>query len=808
MFNTLSMLLFFTFALIGFLWLLHFSLGLKKTKSEKNSDKSNFHLFNILDDPILITNERDTILFSNDAFKTWNSNHHSHRFSSLFTNNTKAEIALYQLKVKALRNEYAQEEICLEHSDFLKNSIFCGNILNVSVRSYRDAEEYILIWRFSKVKNLNIESNTTIKNFQYVYDHFDQAPAGLMVIDNTGIVQYINTTLALWLHIDNETIHHQKIHINKLFTFKTFIDEHYEISDDFKNIKTLKNGFLKSKDKQTPPVFLQIVAIEEYEQNDHIIYRFVVINSSSMTNKKNRISDDTQFLFNIIDHIPFAMGVLNTNKQLIYSNKFFQDLFDTSFKKNNLIEIHEILSSQSCHQIDHIFENLKTKQISSQWYETTFDNDRHLNFHIFNLFFDNYKESDAIAILSVQEKTEQKRIEDKMAEGQKMQAVGQLAGGIAHDFNNVLTAILMSCDLLLASHRSSDPTHADLINIKNNANRAASLVQQLLAFSRRQTLRPEVADLTDLLSDIRALLIPLLGSHTQLKVVHGRDLWRVKVDLSSFQRVVMNLVINARDAMPDGGVVHIKTSNMKAEDTKKLHYSSLEPHDYVVIDVQDTGTGIPKSIQEKMFEPFFTTKEVGKGTGLGLSMVYGIVKQTGGFIYCDSIEGQGTTFRIFLRRYTLSPADEHSNSPNIKIDVPFKNEKDSTINKNTDLSGSATVLLVEDEHAVRMGGVRALQSRGYQVLEAENGVEALEILEENNGAVDIVVSDVVMPEMDGPTLLSNMKQKYPDIKFVFVSGYAKDAFAKSLPKDAVFGFLSKPFTLKQLALKVKETLEE
>ena len=389
-----------------------------------------------------------------------------------------------------------------------------------------------------------------------------------------------------------------------------------------------------------------------------------------------------------------------------------------------------------------------------------------------------------------------------MAQGQKLQAVGQLAGGIAHDFNNVLTAILMSCDLLLASHRSSDPAHADLINIKNNANRAASLVQQLLAFSRRQTLRPEVVDLTELLSDVRNLLMPLLGSNIQLKFNHGRDLWSVKVDQSSFQRVLMNLVINARDAMAHGGIITITTANISRSESETIQHHDFLPGEYVELAVQDTGTGIPKSVQEKMFEPFFTTKEVGKGTGLGLSMVYGIVKQTGGYIYCDSVEGEGTTFRIYLPRYNASLVID--NSSNDKKNDNNTNQAE----KNADLSGTATILLVEDEAAVRMGGVRALQSRGYTVLEAENGLEALDVIDEHNGVVDLVVSDVVMPEMDGPTLLGELRKKYPTIKFVFVSGYAKDAFAKNLPDDAVFGFLSKPFTLKQLAMKVKEMLSD
>jgi len=357
----------------------------------------------------------------------------------------------------------------------------------------------------------------------------------------------------------------------------------------------------------------------------------------------------------------------------------------------------------------------------------------------------------------------------------------------------------MASDLLLTNHRPSDPSFPDIMNIKQNANRAASLVRQLLAFSRRQTLRPEVLNLTDVLADLRMLLQRLMNNSAELKIEHGRDLWPIKADLGQFEQVVVNLAVNARDAMPDGGALTVRTRNVPAEDVAGFNYRELTPGDYVLVEVEDTGTGIDPETIKKIFEPFFTTKEVGKGTGLGLSMVYGIVKQTGGSIYCESEVGKGTTFRIFLPRHV--PAEAETASSEIEA-------KEAARAVNRDLSGSARVLVVEDEDAVRMGSVRALTSRGYEVHEATSGVEALEIFREMDGKVDIVVSDVVMPEMDGPTLLRELRKIQPDIKFIFVSGYAEDAFAKNLPSDAVFGFLPKPFSLKQLATTVKEMLED
>jgi two-component system cell cycle sensor histidine kinase/response regulator CckA len=388
------------------------------------------------------------------------------------------------------------------------------------------------------------------------------------------------------------------------------------------------------------------------------------------------------------------------------------------------------------------------------------------------------------------ETTERRTLENQINQSQKMEMVGQLAGGIAHDFNNVLSAIMMATDFLLSAHKPTDPSFQDIMQIKQNANRAAALVRHLLAFSRKQTLRPQVLDLGESLSDIENLLKRLIGEKVKLEVVHGRDLWPIKVDLSQFEQVIVNLAVNARDAMPEG---------VSAAEAGQLAYKGMPAAEYVRIDVADTGTGIPADIVDKIFEPFFSTKEVGKGTGLGLSTVYGIVKQTGGFIYVDSEAGRGTSFHIFLPR--------HHPEQEVQPDTPAAPKETAAAPKpRADLTGQGTILLVEDEEGLRSLNARGLRSRGYSVIEASNGVEALEALEEKNGAVDLVVSDVVMPEMDGPTLLKTMRGRNPDLKIIFVSGYAEDAFEKSLPKNQQFAFLPKPFSLSQLVAAVKETM--
>jgi two-component system cell cycle sensor histidine kinase/response regulator CckA len=414
------------------------------------------------------------------------------------------------------------------------------------------------------------------------------------------------------------------------------------------------------------------------------------------------------------------------------------------------------------------------------------------------------------------ETTAQRELENKVTQQQKMELVGQLAGGIAHDFNNVLSAIIMATDFLLNAHKPTDPSFGDIMQIKQNANRAASLVRHLLAFSRKQTLRPQVLDLGEVLSDLTMLLRRLIGEKVALDVVHGRDLWPVKADISQFEQVIVNLAVNARDAMPNGGRLQLRTTNVTATECERYNTKGMPAANYVLVEVRDTGTGIPESILGKIFDPFFSTKEVGKGTGLGLSTVYGIIKQTGGFVYVDSVLHQGTTFRIFLPRHIpgaeeLAEQAAEAEAPAITHTLVAADQVKRAAGApakaaSVDLTGQGIILLVEDEEGLRALNARGLASRGYTVLEASNGVEAIDVLEKYGKPVDLVVSDVVMPEMDGPTLARELRTRNPDLKIIFVSGYAEDAFQKNLPEHGQFAFLPKPFTLKQLVAAVKETL--
>lgn len=394
-----------------------------------------------------------------------------------------------------------------------------------------------------------------------------------------------------------------------------------------------------------------------------------------------------------------------------------------------------------------------------------------------------------IAVIS--DATELKTLEAQFVQSQKMQAVGQLAGGVAHDFNNLLTAINGHCDLLLMRHETTDPDHADLTQIRQNANRAASLVRQMLAFSRKQTLRPKVLSLVETLAELSHLLNRLLGEKVRLHLDHEGELGLVRVDERQFEQVVMNLVVNARDAMPGGGDVRIRTSNVDLDQELRRDRAVVPPGAWVLVEVSDSGEGIPPDKIANIFEPFFTTKKVGEGTGLGLSTAYGIIKQTGGFIFADSQPGRGAVFSVWLPRLE----EEGGEMPVVEREPEPR--APAAISSSSGPTG--VVLLVEDEAPVRSFATRALQLRGWEVIEAESAEMALEVLEDKALVIDVIISDVVMPGMDGPTWVKQARLTRPDVKVIFVSGYAEDAFQRNLEGLTDFHFLPKPFSLIDLA---------
>ncbi|MEM8591486.1 MAG: ATP-binding protein, partial [Pseudomonadota bacterium] len=411
---------------------------------------------------------------------------------------------------------------------------------------------------------------------------------------------------------------------------------------------------------------------------------------------------------------------------------------------------------------------------------------------------------ETVLVAVLNDATELKSLEMQFVQSQKMQAIGQLAGGVAHDFNNLLTAIAGHCDLLLLRHDNSDADYSDLMQIHQNTNRAASLVSQLLAFSRKQNLRPEAIDMCDTLADMGHLLNRLVGEKVALEQTHPSELPAIRADKRQLEQVLMNLVVNARDAMPDGGTITISTEAQTLIEPLERARARVPAGDYVLVHVRDEGVGIPLEKQSQIFEPFVTTKRVGEGTGLGLSTAYGIVKQSGGFIFVESTPAVGTTFTLYFPVLEAGESAAATGHAAATANAPQRMPISSL--DADDEENRGTVLLVEDEAPVRAFASRALRLRGFTVLEADSAEAALSTLQDDKVHVDIFVTDVVMPGQDGPSWVREALQKRPQTKVVFVSGYAKETFTDRQSNIPNSVFLPKPFSLNELTQVVQDAL--
>ncbi len=399
-------------------------------------------------------------------------------------------------------------------------------------------------------------------------------------------------------------------------------------------------------------------------------------------------------------------------------------------------------------------------------------------------------EEGILVLAAIRDVTERKRLEEQFRQAQKMEAVGRLAGGIAHDFNNILTAILGSASLLLEDLPVDDPRRREAEEIAQAAQRAAALTQQLLAFSRKQVLQPVALDLNAVVANMDKMLRRVLGEDIEVRTALGRDLGAVEADPGQLEQIIMNLAVNARDAMPEGGNLTIETANVDLDEAYAREHIAVKPGPFVMLAVSDTGIGMNTETKSHIFEPFFTTKEPGKGTGLGLATVYGIVKQSGGNVWVYSEPGQGTTFKLYLPR----------------VEAALKPVGPSAVSL-ASLRGSETVLVAEDEEAVRDVVRKTLEAYGYTVLVAASGDEALRSVERHEGPIHLLLTDVVMPGMRGRELEQRLASLRPDIKVLYVSGYTNNAIVHRGVLEPGVAFLQKPFAPDTLAKKVREVLE-
>jgi two-component system, cell cycle sensor histidine kinase and response regulator CckA len=666
----------------------------------------------------------------------------------------------------------------------------------------------LTVWTIADVTRELVRQENVFQELQTVIDYLDHAPAGFFSVDANGDIGYVNATLAEWLDYEVEEIGTGTLKLGDLVAgegtalLTTLSAAAGEVRTEIFDLD------LKTRGGRTLPVRLFHKVAFGADGNPGAS-RTLVLNRARDNGSDPQRLAEVRFM-RFFQNTPMAIATVDKPGQIVRSNALFARLFRLQRQGEGPqgASILSVVAERDRAALEAAIRKAADKQgeIAPVDAALAGAGERYARFYV-TAVAEEEGDREAAIVYGI-DTTEQRSLESQFTQSQKMELVGKLAGGIAHDFNNVLGAIIMATDFLVNAHKPTDPSFQDIMQIRQNANRAAGLVRHLLAFSRKQTLRLQVLDLGEAVSDLTMLLRRLIGENVALNVTHGRDLWPVKADIAQLEQVIVNLAVNARDAMPDGGKLTLKTANVNAQQSTRYRYKGMPVGEYVLIEVADTGTGIAPEIVDKIFDPFFTTKEVNKGTGLGLSTVYGIVKQTGGFIYFDSHVGKGTTFRIFLRRY-IAGADDlpqplpETASPALAGTLAAAEEVRRTA---TDLTGHGTILLVEDEEGLRTLNARGLASRGYKVIEAGNGVEAIEALQREGGRVDLVVSDVVMPEMDGPTLLKELRKTNPELRIIFVSGYAEDAFEKGLSDSSQHNFLPKPFTLKQLVSAVKEAM--
>jgi two-component system, cell cycle sensor histidine kinase and response regulator CckA len=792
-------------AMVGLFNLFAFAAGIIRFADRAADDPVMGHIADHAYDGLAVTDPRGHVVYSNANYLTLTgaaSAQDVRPVERVFIGNPDVSEAVFRLLKAAREGKRQQEEVRIGGNDGGQNSAH-GRWLRLRVRplGYGKREAKYAVWSIADITRDRERQEDVFQELQHAIEYLDHAPCGFFSVNPAGDLVYINATLANWLDHDLAEIGSGGLKLADIVSgdgaslLTSIVAVPGEVKTEVFDID------LRMRGGKTVPVRLYHKLAFGADGAPGASRTLAISRARDERSDPQRAAEVRFMRF--FDHTPMAIATVDRAGAVVRANARFAKLaqslgLEASASNSIFRTVNARDRSSLIAAINHAAEG----QGDIAPVEAMLDGGKERWGQFFVTAVEPDERETEAAIVYMLETTERRALENQINQSQKMDMVGQLAGGIVHDFNNVLSAIMMANDFLLNAHKPTDPSFQDIMQIKQNATRAATLVRQLLAFSRKQTLRPQVLDLGDALSDLTMLLRRLIGEKVKFDPVHGRDLWPVKVDVSQFEQVIVNLAVNARDAMPGGGKLTIKTANVSTQEAEKLSYKGMPPADYVRIDVSDTGTGIPADIVDKIFEPFFSTKEVGKGTGLGLSTVYGIVKQTGGFVYVDSEEGKGTTFHIFLPRHNLEQEVQHEpQAANGAIKDAAAAPKPKV-----DLTGQGTILLVEDEEGLRSLNARGLRSRGYTVVEASNGIEALDALEERDGAIDLVVSDVVMPEMDGPTLLRKMRVRNPDLKIIFVSGYAEDAFAKSLEENEKFDFLAKPFALSALVAKVKETM--
>ncbi len=790
-----------SFAILGVFFIFGVLAGHVRIGERTISDDIARSISEAIDCGLMVARRDGSVLFVNRKLEELVGRLASREVSALdmaFGADLAVREAFFRLNRAADRGDRHAEDFRLAAGGALPQRILRIEVAPLDLGRGRDAGTSVL-WTVEDVTEERMRTAAARQGLVDTLGYYDASPVGLLTVDQGGTVRHINGTLARWLGYPNQPLVNRVVRLTDILNAETV-----DLLEGARRAGAEDMISLDIDATREDGRLLPVRLVSRTHRDGHRLIAFINREADHGLGFDAPASDVRFARF--FQSAPFGIASVSADGRITSSNGAFARLMlDASggIGKRAVDVLARADDKSARVEIEDHLRRVLAGKAGGQPLETALSPTTVRRVYM-SPMVEQATDREA-AMLYVVDATEQKALEVQFAQSSKMEAVGKLAGGIAHDFNNVLTAIIGYSDLLLQTHAMSDPAYKDIKNIQGSAYRAAGMVRQLLSFSRRQTLQAESLLLDEVINENTSILRTSLGEKISLKVQPSRDQWYVKVDKGEFARVILNLTVNARDAMPDGGSLSIKTRNVTERESQKLGREGMPVGEYVAVEVSDTGTGMPPDVLEKIFEPFFTTKGVGKGTGLGLSTVYGIIKQSGGFIYADSEIGRGTSFQVFLPRYIPEVDDEEAAEAAAPAAASAAPVKEIAPAKAADLTGNGRVLLVEDEDVVRSFAVRALTRQGYDVLEASDGQEALDIVAAHNGEIDIVVTDVVMPEMDGPTMFRELRKTNPSIKVIFVSGYPNEAFRETLGSEEV-AFLPKPFSLPQLAEKVKQEL--
>lgn len=736
----------------------------------------------------LITDSADNTLYYNQNFSDIclgdDSTENEYRaLVEMFSENDKADALFSALSDQAHRGLTDSIELYCKKQDY-------EGWYNVTAQPVA-GHAGVIHWRIDNVTDKYTADRAIREEREKLIDFTDNAPVGFFSLDRDGNFVFMNATMARWLGRDLKDL----LQGGKLHTYMcTPPGEDSNPYDVVEKGGDRQVADIEMKGANGTTFFASISQSVMHHDDGNVTTRAIVHDLTAEQEMRLALKASEDRFKRFYEEAPLGIVLINKDGLIENCNNEFARMMG---KETGQLEKQHFKLLIADEHRDTVIKALKHiesgKPVSESMEVSLIHGGKEESVITAQLHARRFSGGDDV-VLHFIDTTEKKSLEEQFVQSQKMQAVGQLAGGIAHDFNNLLTAIIGFCDLLLLRHKAGDPSFGDIMQIKQNSNRAANLVRQLLAFSRQQTLRQRVHDITDILTELSHLMRRLIGANIDLEMIHGQDLGLVKVDEGQMEQVLINLAVNARDAMDGGGKLTISTQNYTNRKEMEMMQEKMPPGHWIKISVNDTGCGISKENMSRILEPFFTTKGVGEGTGLGLATVYGIIRQSDGFLDIESEVGKGTTFSIYLPR--SNDIEDSEEAEQVKEEAVV-----------SDLTGSECIMLVEDEDAVRTFSQRALVNKGYDVISAEDGEAGLRLFEqEGQQKVDLLITDVVMPGMDGPTLAQRIRQHNPDLKIIFMSGYTEDKLKDHMGKNIYF--LPKPFTLKVLAAKVKEVLAE